>query len=79
VPAGFDGVGDGLSGFLDRLSSRLNGLLGLVELVWAIDTFADHLGSPWQLRRPTPRNGESFPALVSSAKKSTIGESVAVL
>src|SRR3954454_24472682 len=53
VPACFDGVGDGLSGFLDRLGSRLNGLLGLVELVWAIDIFADHLSSPRQ-RRSTP-------------------------
>jgi hypothetical protein len=46
LPAGFDGVGYRLSGFLDRLNSCLNGLLGLIELAWTIDTFADHLGSP---------------------------------
>src|SRR5437868_10527054 len=37
LPVCFDGVSYRLSGFLDRLSSRLNGLLGLVELVWTID------------------------------------------
>jgi hypothetical protein len=59
LPACFDSIGYGLSGFLDRLSSRLNGVLGLVELVWAISilqrfTFADHLSSPWQRGRLTP-------------------------
>jgi hypothetical protein len=49
LPACFDSVGDGLSGFLDRVSSRLNGLLGLVELAWSFGilqrlTFPDHLG-----------------------------------
>jgi hypothetical protein len=38
-----------MSGFFDRLSSRLNGLLGLVELAWAIGilqglALTDHLG-----------------------------------
>jgi hypothetical protein len=46
LPASFDGIGYRLSGFLYRLSSCLNGLLGLIELAWTIDTFADHLGSP---------------------------------
>jgi hypothetical protein len=50
----FDSASDGPSGFLDRLSSRLNGLLSLFELVWAIDTFADHLSSPRQCGKPTP-------------------------
>ena len=55
----FDSICDGLSGVLDRLSNRLNGLLGLFELGWAIDilqglTFADHLSSPRQRGRSTP-------------------------
>jgi hypothetical protein len=59
LTACFDSIGYGLSGFLDRLSSRLNGVLGLVELAWAISilqrfTFADHLSSPWQRGRLTP-------------------------
>jgi hypothetical protein len=59
LSACFDSIGYGLSGFLDRLSSRLNGLLGLVELAWAIGilqrlTFADHLSSPLQRGRSTP-------------------------
>jgi hypothetical protein len=49
LPACFDRPGDGLSGFLDRLGSRLNGFLGPVELAWAIGilqglAFTDHLG-----------------------------------
>jgi len=53
-PIPFDSASDGPSGFLDRLSSRLNGLLSLVELVWAIDTFADHPSSPRQCGKSTP-------------------------
>src|SRR5438046_1207282 len=53
-PTPFDSASDGPSGFLDRLSSRFNGLLGLLERVWGIDTFADHLSSPRQRRRSTP-------------------------
>jgi hypothetical protein len=50
----FDSASDGPSGCLDRLSSRFNGLLGLVELVCAIDTFPGHLSSPRQCGRSTP-------------------------
>jgi hypothetical protein len=60
LSACFDSIGDGLSGYLDRLSSRLNGLFGLVELAWAIGilqrlTFAGHLSSPRQRAKLTPR------------------------
>ena len=51
LPACFDSVGYGLSGFLDRLSSRLNGLLGLVELAWTI-SILQRLTSPIILVSP---------------------------
>jgi hypothetical protein len=56
LPACFNGVGNGLSGFLDRLSSRLNGLPGLVELILTFNIFAGHLNSPRQLKMDA-RNG----------------------
>jgi len=61
-PIPFDSDSDGPSGFLDRLSSRLNGLFSLVELVWAIDTFASHLSSPRQCGKIDARDAQSFPA-----------------
>jgi hypothetical protein len=54
LPACFNGVGNRLSGFFDRLGSRLNGLLGLVQLIRTFGTFSDHLSSPWLRGRSTP-------------------------
>src|SRR5438045_7065305 len=65
LPACFDSVGYRLSGFLDRLSSCLNGLLGLIEFAWAIDAFADHLGFSTITWRIDARNGQSFPDTLS--------------
>jgi hypothetical protein len=75
LTACFDSIGDGLSGFLDRLGSRLNGRLGLVELPWAIGilqrlTLAYHLNSPRQRKESTPgRDNRSQASLIVRANK----------
>jgi hypothetical protein len=69
LPACFNGVGNRLSGFLDRLRSRLNGLRGLLEFVWIFDTFADHLNSPRYVedRRPERTIVPAFLELASGS------------